>query len=466
MSAPAPQAVERAATERLVLTVTQLNREVRATLEGSFPLLWVEGEISNLARPASGHLYFSLKDGGAQVRCALFRNRGQLLRFRPENGQQVVARGRVGLYEPRGDYQFIVDTLEEAGGEGALRRAFEALKKRLAAEGLFEQENKKPLPALPRAIGVVTSPSGAAFHDILTVLRRRFPAIPVILYPTAVQGEGAAEEIASQILTADARAEVDALIIGRGGGSLEDLWAFNEEVVARALHACAIPTVSAVGHEIDFTIADFVADRRAPTPSAAAELLSPDRREWLARLARQNERLGGAAARALGDRRQRLQWLGQRLERLHPGRRLEAHAQRLDELEGRLRRACEHRIHHRGAGLRELAARLQRHLPAHQVERLTGRHGQLSSRLGAAIDHLLERRGHRLAAAGRTLETVSPLATLARGYAITRFEDGRVIHDAADAAVGERVESRLHRGRLVCRVEEIHTEEEKREAQK
>ncbi|GAB6039395.1 exodeoxyribonuclease VII large subunit [Endothiovibrio diazotrophicus] len=463
MSSPTPQA----ARERLVLTVSQLNREVRATLEGSFPLLWVEGEISNLARPASGHLYFSLKDGGAQVRCALFRNRGQGLRFRPDNGQQVLARGRVSLYEPRGDYQFIVDSLEEAGGEGALRRAFEELKRKLAAEGLFDAERKKPLPTLPRAIGVVTSPSGAAVRDILTVLRRRFPAIPVILYPTAVQGEGAAESIASQILTADARNEVDALIVGRGGGSLEDLQAFNEEVVARAIDACSIPTVSAVGHEIDFTIADFVADRRAPTPSAAAELLAPDRNEWLARLQREVNRLEAARRRWMEGRRQRIQWLDQRLERLHPGRRLEQRAQRLDELEGRLRRACAHRLSRHGGTLRELSARLARHLPSHRVERLRDRHGQLAGRLRGALEHLLERRGHRLAAAGRALEAVSPLATLSRGYAIVRRDDGRVIRASSEVVEGDRLEARLHRGRLTCRVETIHSpKEEKKEVRK
>ena len=453
MSAPA-------APERLVFTVSQLNREVRATLEGSFPLLWVEGEISNLARPASGHLYFSLKDSGAQVRCALFRNRARLLRFRPDNGTQVIARGRIGLYEPRGDYQFIIESLEEAGGEGALRRAFEALKQRLAAEGLFDPALKKEPPALPRAIGVVTSPSGAAVRDILTVLRRRFPAIPVILYPSAVQGEGAAEEIASQILTADARAEVDALIVGRGGGSLEDLWAFNEEVVARAIHACRIPVVSAVGHEVDFTISDLVADRRAPTPSAAAELLSPDRAKWSAQLVRENGRLTAAVQRILASRRERLAWIGHRLEQRHPGRRLEQHGQRLDELESRLRRAWEHRHHRRSAHLQGVVEQLLRHTPSHRVERLQSRHDQLAVRLGAALRLDLERRHHRLAGATRALEAVSPLATLNRGYAISRHPDGRVIRDAVDTVVGERVENLLHRGRLICRVEEIHEEEE------
>ena len=266
---------------REVYTVSSLNREARRVIEDRLGVVWVEGEISGLARPSSGHLYWRMKDESAQIRCAMFRQRNRMLNFRPDDGQHVLARGRVSIYEPRGEYQLVVEYLEEVG-EGLLRRRFEELKRKLAAEGLFDAQRKLEKPELPRRIGVVTSPSGAAVRDIVTVLARRFPAIPVLIYPTAVQGAGAAAEIASALELADRRSECDLLILARGGGSLEDLWSFNEEVVARAMAAVSIPIISGVGHEIDFTIADFVADIRAPTPSGAAELAVPDQTQWLA----------------------------------------------------------------------------------------------------------------------------------------------------------------------------------------
>lgn len=436
---------------RDVYTVSRLNREARAFLEGSFPLLWVEGEISNLARPASGHLYFTLKDEAAQVRCAMFRNRNRHLGFSPENGSAVLARVRVSLYEGRGEFQLIVEHLEEAG-DGALRRAFEQLKQRLAAEGLFDSARKRPLPRLPRRIGVVTSPSGAAIRDILTVLRRRFPAIEVIVYPVAVQGEGAAEQIAAAITRAGERQECDALIVGRGGGSLEDLWAFNEEVVARAIVASPLPVVSAVGHEIDFTIADFAADQRAPTPSAAAELLSPDGEQWRQQLARQAARLQRALAGHLQHKHQSLHWLEQRLQ--HPGRRLQEIAQRLDGLEQRLGRACHGRLHQHTASLQTLQAQLGRHTPLHRLQRLEERREALGRRLATATTHHLHSLGQRLGSTAHALDAVSPLATLGRGYAIvSRVEDGTVLRRADETRPGEQVEARLHHGRLLCRVE-------------
>src|SRR5579859_4685596 len=275
---------------RRILSVSELNRAARGLLEGGFPILWVEGEISNLAQPGSGHLYFSLKDAQAQVRCALFRNRGMLLRFKPANGMKVLVRGRVSLYEPRGDYQFLVESMEDAG-HGALQRAFEALKERLAQEGLFDAALKRPLPQVPKTIGVVTSPTGAAIRDILSVIRRRHPLARVIVYTVPVQGVGAAAKIAAMLGLASRRGECDVLILARGGGSLEDLWAFNEEPVARAIRASAIPVVSGVGHEIDFTIADFAADLRAPTPTGAAELVTPDLSTWRRLLLEQSARL-------------------------------------------------------------------------------------------------------------------------------------------------------------------------------
>ncbi|MGH8402925.1 MAG: exodeoxyribonuclease VII large subunit, partial [Gammaproteobacteria bacterium] len=349
--------------ERRILSVSQLNREARALLEGGFPLIWVEGELSNLSRPASGHLYFSLKDSAAQVRCALFRNRVNLLRFKPADGLHVLVRARVSLYEARGDYQLLIEHMEEAG-HGALQRAFEELKQKLAKAGWFDADHKTPLPALPRSIGVVTSPSGAALRDILSVIRRRYALARVIVYPVPVQGEDAARKIAAMIRTASARAECDVLILSRGGGSLEDLWAFNEEVVARAIYDCDIPLVSGVGHEIDFTIADFVADVRAPTPTGAAELVTPDSSEWLRKLTDTRQHLMRTLFDALTGLRERLDWCAERLEQLHPARLLREHAQRVDELDLRLRQSLQTQLQTRAASLEGLRARLHQHSPA------------------------------------------------------------------------------------------------------
>ena len=437
---------------RQVLSVSELNRAARSILEGTFPLLWIEGEISNLVRPASGHLYFSLKDGAAQVRGAMFRNRSIHLRFRPENGMQVLVRAKVSLYEPRGDYQLLVEHMEEAG-DGALQRAFEALKQRLAQEGLFATEDKKPLPAIPRCIGVVTSPSGAAIRDILSVLKRRFPTIPVVVYPVAVQGEGAAQQIAAMIELAGKRRECDVLIVGRGGGSLEDLWAFNEEVVARAIHASPLPIVSAVGHEIDFTIADFVADQRAPTPSAAAELLSPDSEEMHLQLARLRMRLCQSMQRRLVQAGERLQWQQKRL--IHPGKRLQDIAQRLDELEQRLNTACRHQLRYKQVDLNQLVARLHHCTPAHRVQRVLIKCATVRSNLYSAMHHQLESCRQRLLIQTRQLDAVSPLAVLGRGYAIIhKVPNGEIVRSSRSVRAGDQIEARLGTGRILCQVQE------------
>jgi exodeoxyribonuclease VII large subunit len=363
----------------------------------------VEGEISNLARPASGHWYFSLKDRDAQIRCAMFRQRNVLSRFAPREGQLVVAFGRVSLYEPRGDYQLLVELIEDAG-VGALQRAFDELKARLAAEGLFAPERKRALPLAPRRIGVITSPTGAAIRDIVQVLRRRCPAAQILIYPSPVQGAAAAAALIAAIELAGARAEVDVLILARGGGSIEDLWAFNDERLARAILASPIPIVTGIGHEIDFTIADFVADLRAPTPSAAAQLVAPDVAVWRQRLGQLLARFTAAARRALRSEQLRLEAMTRRLQQSHPGARLQQHSQRLDELEARLRLALRARI----------AA-------------------------GTA----------RLESAARALQAVSPLATLERGFAVvTRASDGTLITDAAQLAVGEAFDARLAHGSL------------------
>lgn len=436
-----------------VYSVSRLAEEVRLLLDGAFPLLWVEGEISNLARPRSGHIYFTLKDERAQVRCALFRNRAQRLRFTPDHGERVLLRARVSLYVPRGDFQLIVEHMEPAG-HGALQRAFEALKARLDAEGLFAAERKRPLPPLPRRLGVITSPTGAALRDVLTVLRRRFPALQVLIYPVPVQGDGAAEAIAAAIRRAGERGEVDALLLTRGGGSLEDLWAFNEEVVARAIHASPLPVVSAVGHEVDVSIADLVADQRAPTPSAAAELLSPDGTAWARQLDALAGRLAAAQSRRHEAAAERLHALLRRLQAQHPGRRLQERAQRLDEIEARLRRGLEARLARAGTRLEHARERLQGQDPRARISRLAERAAALRHRLVAAAEHDIERRRARLGASARALEAVSPLATLGRGYAIVRAEDdGRILRRASDAPVGSRVRTHLHEGALCCRVE-------------
>ena len=438
---------------RIVYTVSRLNRETRFLLNECFGSVWIEGEISNFSAPASGHFYFTLKDAEAQVRCAMFRPQARFLPFKPKNGDHVLARAEVGLYEPRGDFQLVVQTLETAG-DGALLRAYEALKQRLAAEGLFAAARKKPIPALPRCIGVITSPTGAALRDVLTVLRRRFPAIPVIIFPVKVQGVDAGREIARAIALADRLKQCDVLILARGGGSLEDLWAFNEEIVARAIFAAETPIISAVGHETDFTIADFVADLRAPTPSAAAEAASPNGAAWLEGFKRLEARLRQTAAHRLGQAERHLQYVDRRLHQLHPARRLTTWAQRLDELELRLRRGIRHRLTLRETRLDAQAARLARHRPEPWLERLHERSAGLERRLQAALDRQLERKRQGLQAAGHELEAVSPLATLARGYSLsTREPDGALVRSHRDAPPGTRILTRLGDGQLISVVE-------------
>jgi exodeoxyribonuclease VII large subunit len=441
--------------QRRIYSVAQLNRAVRELLESGFSNLWVEGEISNLARPPSGHLYFTLKDSGAQVSCALFRNRATRLAFQVENGTHVLVQAAVSLYEARGNYQLIVNHMEEAG-DGALRRAFEQLKQRLHGEGLFDPAHKRALPLWPRRIGVITSPTGAAVRDVLTVLKRRFPAIPVIIYPTLVQGENAAAQIVGALQTAERRAECDVLLLTRGGGSLEDLWPFNEESVARAVHACGLPVVSAVGHEIDVVITDFVADQRAATPSAAAELLSPDRNQLLARLGQLRQHLDARLRQALGRARERLEWLARRLRQCDPGRRLQQQNQRLDELQQRLVRAWSHTGARRQSRLESLHARLRHHSPEQQLQRLDALGARLAQRLEYCINIQLSAQREKLAVVSRALDAISPLATLQRGYSITlATATGRVVRSADETAVGDILETCLASGRVLSQVSEV-----------
>jgi exodeoxyribonuclease VII large subunit len=437
-----------------VYTVSELNRLARQLLEQDLPRMWVSGEISNLARPASGHLYFSLKDERAQIRCALFKGASRGINFVPANGMQVLVRGRVSLYEPRGDYQLIADHLE-AAGEGLLRRRLEELKQKLAAAGLFDADRKQALPALPKSIGVITSPSGAAVRDILHILKRRFPAIPVIIYPVQVQGEQAKFDIVRAFETATGRAECEVLILARGGGALEDLWAFNEEIVAQAIAACPIPVVSGVGHEIDFTIADLVADVRAPTPSGAAELVVPDSRDWLRHLQALERRAALASARTLATTRTRQQQLAARLARCHPGYQLRQNAQRLDELRHQLSAALGNRLALDALRIDNALQRLQRVSPLMQLRLAAERIAAIRQRLVAAIRASLAADGSRLAVLSGRLQTVSPLSTLERGYALVLDAGGKVVRSVSGLQPGDVITARVADGTVEATVNRL-----------
>ncbi|MDH0619202.1 exodeoxyribonuclease VII large subunit [Pseudomonas fulva] len=443
---------ERLGLDRDVLTVSQLNGRARVLLEDVFRSVWVEGEISNLARPASGHMYFTLKDSGAQVRCALFRQSATRVRQALRDGLAVRVRGKVSLFEGRGDYQLILDTVEPAG-DGALRLAFEALKEKLGAEGLFSTDSKRALPAHPQRIGIITSPTGAVIRDIISVFARRAPQVELNLIPTAVQGREAIAQIVRAIRLADSRG-FDALILARGGGSLEDLWCFNEEAVARAVAACKTPIVSAVGHETDVSISDFVADVRAPTPSAAAELLAPDSSGLQHRLDGLQRRLTLRMQNRLVHDRLRLESLIRRLR--HPGERLRQQAQRLDDLDMRLRRAFLHNLNQRRERLVRLETRLAAQHPGRTLALLGQRLDSLAERLPRAMRDVLKDRRQRFQAQLQTLQIVSPLATLARGYSILLDEQGHAIRSAEQTRNGQRLTARLNEGELQVRVEDNH----------
>lgn len=441
------------------ITVSQLNRRVKSLLEQGIARLWVEGEISNIARPASGHLYFSLKDESSQIRAAFFRQRQRGptvgLRNGLKNGDKVLAFGRVSIYEARGDYQLIVEQVEPAG-EGALKREFDKLKRKLQAEGLFDDERKQALPELPQGIGVITSPSGAAIRDILTVLKRRFPSIAVTIYPAAVQGDAAPAELLSALNIAMRRNECEVLIIGRGGGSLEDLWAFNNEQLARAIADCPIPIVSAVGHEVDFTIADFVADVRAPTPSGAAELVVPDRDGWLRSIRSLAARIVRLGRRSLEDHAQTLDWLSKRLFAGSPA----AHAARqrgwLRELSGRLAATMRQNLLTRHQTVQLAKNTLLRKSPAVRIERVASRRRSLSQRLAVAARQSLADVNQRLQLAMRALHSVSPLATLDRGYAIVMdANSGQALTRAADVSPGSDIRAKFQSGELLATVKKV-----------
>ncbi|MDP7041807.1 MAG: exodeoxyribonuclease VII large subunit [Gammaproteobacteria bacterium] len=438
-----------------ILTVSRLNREARRMLEAGFPLLWVAGEISNFALPASGHMYFSLKDEQAQVSCAMFRRANRRLTFQPEDGDQVLVQARVSIFEPRGSYQLIVEQME-AAGEGILRRRFEELKQKLQGEGLFDELHKQGLPPVPRRIGIVTSPTGAAVRDILKILARRFPAVPVIIYPTRVQGEAATREIVTAIEQVSARNEVDVLIVARGGGSLEDLWCFNEEAVARAIYACPVPVVSGVGHEVDFTIADLVADLRAPTPSGAAEIVVPDCVELLRNIAMQERRLTKLLGRLWADYREDFGELRARLRRMQPGAIVLQQQQRCDDLVRQLANGMCNDLEFRRLAGAQIVQRLRACSPAERIRHDLYRSRALLDALGHTLDRRLAAVGSRIAVAAGNLNAVSPLATLERGYAIVRdAQTGEVLRTTDKLKAGDRIKAQLARGSLVAGVEKI-----------
>lgn len=442
--------------ERQIFQVSDLAEALRGLLEDSLPRMWVQGEISNFSRPASGHWYFTLKDSGAQIRCAMFRNANFGIRPQPKDGDQVLVRGQVTLYAARGDLQLICEHLEPAG-EGALLAAFERLKKKLAAEGLFDEALKRPLPALPRHIGVITSATGAAVQDIRATLARRWPLATVWLYPVPVQGADAPPAIVRALNELPRLAPVDVVILARGGGSLEDLWAFNDEAVVRALRACAKPVVSGVGHEVDFTLADFAADLRAPTPTAAAERVTPDIADWREHLDELGESLRAAVEDGIELRGERLAQLAARLSNLHPGRRLLERNQRLDELSERL-------LHASG----QLAARSEQRLSTLNQRLVAASPGQKLLALRSRLDHARQRlllasqagqqqRLYRLGSAASRLQALNPLAVLARGYALATTADGRVATEATALAPGSRLEVRLARGAVATVVQGLAT---------
>ncbi|HDQ1175062.1 TPA: exodeoxyribonuclease VII large subunit [Escherichia coli] len=437
-----------------IFTVSRLNQTVRLLLEHEMGQVWISGEISNFTQPASGHWYFTLKDDIAQVRCAMFRNSNRRVTFRPQHGQQVLVRANITLYEPRGDYQIIVESMQPAG-EGLLQQKYEQLKAKLQAEGLFDQQYKKPLPSPAHCVGVITSKTGAALHDILHVLKRRDPSLPVIIYPAAVQGDDAPGQIVRAIELANQRNECDVLIVGRGGGSLEDLWSFNDERVARAIFTSRIPVVSAVGHETDVTIADFVADLRAPTPSAAAEVVSRNQQELLRQVQSTRQRLEMAMDYYLANRTRRFTQIHHRLQQQHPQLRLARQQTMLERLQKRMSFALENQLKRTGQQQQRLTQRLNQQNPQPKIHRAQTRIQQLEYRLAETLRAQLSATRERFGNAVTHLEAVSPLSTLARGYSVTTATDGNVLKKVKQVKAGEMLTTRLEDGWIESEVKNI-----------
>lgn len=437
-------------------TVSNLNRLARNILEDELGNVWVKGDISNMLRASSGHWYFTLKDSGAQVKAAMFRGNNRLIKQPPKDGDEVIVRGRISLYEPRGDYQLIVEHMQGAG-EGLLKQKFEQLKAQLHSEGLFDPQHKQSLPDNIHRVGVITSPDGAALHDILTVLKRRSPTTEVVIYPTQVQGTPATLQIAEAIVMANLRNEVDVLIVGRGGGSLEDLWCFNEEPVARAIFASHIPVISAVGHETDFSIADMVADLRAPTPSAAAELVSADRREHLRQLTALRQQLLARLQSHLRTAHQHIDLAQARLARLHPEYRLQQQAQRIDNLQVRLNGSIHSVLQTAESRLQRSYARLQQQSPVHAVKQASQQQRMLQKALNAAMLARIQQAGVHLSEQAHLLNTLSPLSTLERGFSVPFQPDGQLIRSVHQVKAGDNMINRLVDGEIISQVIEVQT---------
>ena len=435
-----------------IISVSELNRKAKSLLEGGIPKLWIEGEISNLARPASGHMYFSLKDETAQIRCAWFKQRQHQNISAMTNGTKMLALGRISLYEARGEYQFIVEKMETAG-EGDLKRKYEKLKEKLSIEGFFAEEIKKPLPKLPRRIGIITSPSGAAIRDALSVLKRRFPIVPVIIYPVSVQGDGAAPEIKLALEKANNRAECDLLIITRGGGSIEDLWAFNEEIVARAIHHSNIPIISAIGHETDVTIADFVADHRAPTPSAAAEVAVPDQQEWFNSIDNISRKLNALIIRAINNRHQTLDWFNKRLTQSSPQVIVKRQIEQSINLQRVLKSSMKNFLILRGRKIDKLTSRCIQSSPSQSLQKQIMRFEAIKQNIHAKGKKLIEDNQNRLRLVSRSLNNVSPLGTLDRGYAIvSEVNTSKIITNPDSLKINSKLEIRLAKGKITAAV--------------
>ena len=444
--------------EQSVISVSELNKKAKSLLEKGIPKLWIEGEISNLAKPASGHMYFSLKDEMSQIRCAWFRQRQHQNTLNIVNGSKMLALGKIGLYEPRGEYQFIVEKMEIAG-EGDLKRKYEDLKRKLSAEGIFSEENKSELPNLPKRIGVITSPSGAAVQDILAVLNRRFPIIPIIIFPVAVQGEQAAPQIQNALEKANFRADCDLLILARGGGSLEDLWAFNEEIVARAIFDSEIPIISAIGHETDVTISDFTADLRAPTPSGAAELAVPDQHDWIKSIDNISEKINTIITQQINSKSQLSDWINKRLSQSSPMMTVKRQIEKSNNLQKMLSSSIlqnlsrqEKNIHQLKSNLNEVSPRLKIHTQLSRIK-------ELNQKITSCSDHLLEGLNNRIKLASKTLNSVSPLRTLDRGYAIARdAKTKNVIMSADTIEIENDIEVKLAKGEIKVTVIEKHSD--------
>jgi len=442
-----------------IFSVSTLNRSVANLLEQEFAWIWVEGEISNLAQPASGHIYFSLKDNTAQVSCAMFKGRNRTLTFQAENGNQVLVRAKVSLYQPRGNYQLIVDRMEEAG-DGALRRQFEQLKIKLAAEGLFDETTKQDIPELPQGISIITSKTGAAIHDVLSVIERRFPSIPIKLFPVPVQGKEAAAAICNAINLIDehvAKGDLncDVILLVRGGGSLEDLWSFNEESVARAIYDCTIPVVSGVGHEVDVTIADFVADFRAATPTAAAETVTPDQDSWLQSFDWYQQRLHQMMKDKLERHQEKIQWLHRRLNQQHPENQVQLSRERANELIRRLLRANHLSLKTEQSRLKTNQVRLFAQNPTQQLKNQQQSVNYLATRLQQLTVNLFTEKKFQLSHTARTLNAISPLQTLERGYSITLNKKGTAITSIEQVKPNDTIETRLHNGSIFSHVESL-----------